>query len=863
MRRVPLSRSVLAAAVLGTLGAPEVTLAAEGLEEIVVTAQRREENLQKVPISISVFGADAITQRGINGLGDVVSIVPNMNGFDSPDKRGSVSVSLRGVSSGSTNLSFDPANALYVDGVYLGKTLGSALDVAEIERIEVLRGPQGTLYGRNSTGGAVNFISKRPTGELGGKLTGSVGNHNLRGARAYLDLPALGVENEGAGTLSTSIGVQLRKRDALYENRNRAHDDFDNLDRRAARLALLWQLRDNIAIDYSYDFSKIDEYQSLQHPVGVTPVNLAGVSRVSALDGYLSAAGAALNSNAGPLAAAAGGDPTFQRWYQSVQQTRAALAGLGDVSRPGHGTSEIDGYARSEGDGHSLIARWDLEDLGALGDVSFKSISGYRKVEQKAFVDLDGFDNSLDPVSGAGFVNDSTLGALYQLYAGQASPAAAAAMRARTATVWNAAERFGVGYAVTQSDIAYRQWSEELQMVGSTEVLDYVLGVYWFKDEGSTHGLSAYAAPVGGIGSRDFDNETTAKAGFAQFTWRPGAFDDRLALTLGLRRTVERKSVTYLFADAGNPLAPPPGVPVFDGVPVPSAVYGTRASRSFSNNSGMFNAAYQLSDDINVFAKYSTGYRSGGFNGDVFGNSFDEETIEQYEIGMKSDWWDHRLRLNVALFRYTYDDQQVAKINVDPLTGRTSTSIMNGGLAKRWGGEVELVMAPVDDLLLGLNYGYINGDFDRFAPMCGSTACIDADRLAKRSNSASNQLSLTADYLVARLDFGELRGHLGVYWQDRSYTSALTTGTFTNSATQTASVVAYAPTTQDERTLVNARLSLEHVELGQGELTLALWGKNLFDQDYNTMAINFATLGPITRLFGEPRTYGLDLSYAF
>lgn len=856
-------RSILTAAIISIASTSNISTAAEGgIEEMIVTAQKREENLQKVPISITAFGADAITQRGISNLGDLSSVVPNMNGFESPDKRGSFSISLRGVSNGSTNISFEPANANYMDGVYLGKTLGGSLDVAEIERIEVLRGPQGTLYGRNSTGGAINFISKRPSGEFGGKITGSVGNHNFRNVRAYFDLPAVGVENEGLGTLSTSVAAQIRKRDALYGNRNRAHDDFENLDRRAGRLALLWQIRDNIAVDYSYDASKLDENQAMQFPVDVTPINLAGTSRVTVLDGYLAAAGAAVNGGAGPLAAAVG-DPTFQRWHDSVQQARAGLAGLGSSKRPGHGGSEIDGFAKNESNGHSLIAKWEVENLGILGDVTFKSISGHRKVEEEALVDLDGFDNSIDPVTGIGFVNDSTLGTLYQFYAGQADPTQVGAMRARTATVWNATDRFGAGYATAWSSVDYKQWSEELQMVGTTAQLDYVLGLYWFKDKGQTRGLSAYAAPVGGIASRDFKNRTEAEAAFAQFTWRPEALDDRLAFTLGARRTLEKKKITYLWADAGNPLVPLPGVPVYDGVPVPSASYGTQRSKRFSNNSGMFNVSWQFTDDINLFAKYSTGYRSGGFNGDVLGNSFSEETIKQYEIGAKSDWWDHRLRVNAALFRYTYDDQQLAKITVDPDTGRTSTSIMNGGLAKRWGGELEVVVAPLDDLLLSLNYGYIHGDFDRFAPTCGSLECLDANRLAKRSNSASNQLSAVVDYTIAHLGLGDLRMHLEAYWQDKSYTSALTTGTFTDRATSITTLVAYGPTEVDERTLVNARLSLEHVEVGSGELTVSLWGKNIFNQDYNVMTINFATLGPVTRLFGEPRTYGLDVTYAF
>jgi len=164
---------------------------------------------------------------------------------------------------------------------------------------------------------------------------------------------------------------------------------------------------------------------------------------------------------------------------------------------------------------------------------------------------------------------------------------------------------------------------------------------------------------------------------------------------------------------------------------------------------------------------------------------------------------------------------------------------------------------------VSFNYGYIHGDFDRFAPTCGSSGCIDADHLAKRPNSPSNQWSLVLDYTVAHLGFADLKANLETYWQDSSYTSALWTGTFNNSATHTSTVVAYPALTADSRTLVNARLSLDHIALPAGALTVSLWGRNIFNQDYNTMAINFATLGPITQTYGEPRTYGLDVSYQY
>jgi iron complex outermembrane receptor protein len=855
-------RRWLCATIISIISGVPAIAVGDGLEEVIVTAQKQEENLQQVPISISALGADAIEARGISGIGDVAFTVPNMSGSESPDKRGSMSITLRGVSSGSANISFDPANAVYMDGVYLGKSVGSSLDVADIERIEVLRGPQGTLYGRNSTGGAVNFVTRKPTGELHAKITGTAGNYHLRGLLALFDLPAIGSADEGLGTLAASLGVQSRQRDALYKNTNPDHNDFENMDRRAARLALQWQPRDAITVDYSFDISKLDEDGSLQKPVGMTALDVAGTSRSSALNGYLAAANAALNAGSGPLANAAAADPTFQRWYQSLQTTGAALAGLGNKARPSRGSSEADTYAKNETRGHSLTASWDVDDLGAFGNVTFKSISGYRKVKLSSLSDLDGFDNAIDPATGAGLVNDTDLSTLYSFYSAQANAGAAAAMRQNTANIWNYIDQFGAGYALSQASVDYSQWSEELQMVGATDQLDYVLGLYYFKDNGKTRGLSYYASPLGGINGKNFDNETKAKAAFAQFTYRPEALDQRLALTLGLRRTLERKDITYLYVDAGNPFAPPAGVPVYNGVPLPTAIYGTRNGKNFSNNSGMFNAAYQLTDDINVFAKYSTGYRSGGFNGDVFNNPFDEETIKQYELGVKSDWWRHRLRVNLALFQYTYDDQQVAQISVDQ-SGRTSTSIVNGGLAKRSGGELEITVAPIDDLLVSLNYGYIHGDFDRFASSCGSTGCLDTDKLAKRPQSASNQVSLVLDYTFLHLGFADLQGHLETYWQDRSYTSALWTGTYTDRATNASTVVAYDQLILDERTVVNARLSLDKIKLPEGSLRISLWGKNVFNQDYNTLGINFATLGPVTRQFGEPRTYGLDVSYEY
>ncbi|MCB1733374.1 MAG: TonB-dependent receptor plug domain-containing protein, partial [Halieaceae bacterium] len=160
------------------------------------------------------------------------------------------------------------------DGVYMGTQLGSALDVAELERVEVLRGPQGTLYGRNATGGAINFITQKPTGEFGGKVTGEVGDDSLWGVKATVNTGTLGSVGEGLGALSATFGGMTRQRDELYENTNPNLDDFEDLDREAYRIALRWEVNDALTVDYAFDHSELNEKASPQFMVGSTPFSI-------------------------------------------------------------------------------------------------------------------------------------------------------------------------------------------------------------------------------------------------------------------------------------------------------------------------------------------------------------------------------------------------------------------------------------------------------------------------------------------------------------------------------------------------------------------------------------------------------------
>ncbi|TXS92779.1 TonB-dependent receptor plug domain-containing protein [Parahaliea maris] len=809
------------------------------LEEVVVTAQKREQSSQETPISISALSASNIENRAIRNTEDLIGQLPGVAGFSAPGSRGATSLAMRGVAGGNpANLSLDPSVGMYLDGVYIGKANGSAMDVAEIERIEVLRGPQGTLYGRNSTAGAVNVITRKPSGEFGLRATAKAGNYNFREFKLNMDLPSVGTSGEGLGELSASVGYQTRLRDGLYDNNSPGGDDFDELDRQSWRAAINWNITDSFYVDYVYDHSELDEAGALQQVVGFTPVDAAGnVSRIAALQGTLAAAQGMANIP--------GADPRISsRWIPSLQQTIAAYQ---NALERGEGRAD-DGLAdftpRSDNtvDGHSLTLTWEAGDLGALGDVTFKSITGYREVETNVFGDIEDLDSRLDS-NGVGAYSDLVQLTMAQIYGAEIG-FLGAPVGAFAGMLWDGIDNLGAFHTKQNTFTGYEQFSEELQMIGSTDRLEYVLGAYYFEDEGEYRRNAIFAAPLNGAGAQYYDNATDAWAGFAHATWTPGWLDERLSLTAGLRYTEEEKEIDYDYKEFATPFGFNPARAV------------SRAE-SFSNTSGTFTVAFQATEDINTFIRYSTGYRSGGFNGEIFDNGFDEETIEQLELGIKSDWWDRRLRINGSLYTYTYDDLQVSQIKTEG--GAATSVITNSGKADRWGGELELLVSPLEDLVLGLSYSYIHGNYDKFPAVCGTNepaTCLPADDLAKRG-SPSNQLNFTADYLFARTHFGDITGYVQANWQDAWYESALWT------AVVGGEPVISPHQIMDERTVVDARLNLENIPLGNGSLRITAWGRNLTDDDYPTFSINFGTLGLISEQYGQPRTYGLEVSYQY
>lgn len=807
---------------------------AQALEEVLVTAERRVESLQDTPISITALNSEGIDKRGITNTDDMFASMPGMGGYSAPGSRGATSLSIRGISGGvGSNISLDPAVGMYVDGVYVGKMLGTAMDVAQIERIEILRGPQGTLYGRNSTAGAINVISRKPLGEFAADLTAGLGNYGLRTLKGSVDFDAIGEVGEGAGKLSAALNFLSKDRDGFYENYS-GGEDFDNLDRLAWRAALRWEPRENITVDYIYDHSELDEVGTLQKAVGFTALNTQGTSRLDFLKNTV------LPSAQG-LAMAPGADGRIaSRWIPSIQKTIDAyeqVLARGE-GRPKGGWADNPPVSENESDGHAITAEWFLGERGVLGEVTLKSITAYREIETYVFGDLEDIDSSLD-ANGIGAYNDNLHLALLQIY-GQFGGAGADG-------VWNAVDTLGAGHSLQDTSSAYEQFSQEFQLTGATAQLDYTLGLFWFEDESNYDRKAAFALPLAGRQAEKYTLNTDALALYGQGTYRFAQLEDRLALTIGMRYTEEKKAVAYNFGRVVSPFGVTPA-------------RSTDLDNNFYNFSYNATVAYDVADNINAFLRYATGYRSGGFNGEIFANGFDEETIEQVEVGVKSDWLDNRLRVNAGVYAYKYDDLQTSVI--DTTSGTAASAIINAGVAERWGSELEISVAPVEAMVVSLAYSYIHGDFAEYPSTCFNGECIKGYKESKRGNSPSNKVNLSLDYTFASTAIGDFNLFVDANWQDTWEQVSLAPAIISDGMGGQG-VYSFPVRSMDERTVVNARISLSNIPVEKGELMVSLWGNNLTDDDYPAYGINFQGLGLETEQYGAPRTYGLELRYRY
>jgi iron complex outermembrane recepter protein len=670
------------------------------LEELVVTARGSEEFIQDTPIAISAYGERSLENIGVSDLTDLRGSVPSLSIAPFVADRGATVLFMRGMGGTDVQTTKDSAVGNYLDGVALGRATGLATDIADLERIEVLRGVQGTLYGRNTTGGAINFITAKPNEVVSLRQNFTFGNYDTRSSKTSLNIPL-------ADSLSSKISYMRSEKDGWVENTNNAPDQIDYYadEKQAARLAVRYLLSDSVSLNYAYDISD-SQY----------------------------------------------GNSFFQ-----------ITAGK-DVDRL-ESFSPVMGMRPSETDirGHNLTVEWELDSF------SLKSITGYRTL------DSDMLQNYIDAF-------------------------------------------------LSKNKIEQDQLSQEIQAFGDfSDSLSYVAGVYFYQEHATEIQRSAFGF-TSFLDAWQVDAEAKSSAIYGQGTWSPTAFEDQLRVTLGLRYTRDERSVSKLFTSS-----------LYSGLIDPPTV--SAGALDFSKFNPSVTVDYALTNDINGYAKISTGYKAGGFNArstiEGFSDGFGQEEVLAYELGLKSDWLEQRVRINVAVFLSKFDDLQVDQVR----PGLVFTDTLNAGQATMSGAEVELTALITRGLAANVFYTYLDAQYDEYIDND-----IDLAHVKNPPYAPQDTAKLELTYEFAPSAYGAYS--LSVNYQN---TAELFSGPNRD-------------TVNESYGIWNARFQLAGVSLLQGEANIALWGKNLSDEQYRVTTTN---LGTVSSIFGTPRTYGIDIGYEY
>ena len=848
-----------AAPATGAAAVPPASATNDGIGEIVVTAQKRSENVQKVPIAISAFTSQALQERAIGNIAQLSAIAPNVNldaGTPFSGSTAVLSAYIRGIGSDDFAFNIDPGVGIYLDGVYLARTVGANQDLPDVERIEVLKGPQGTLFGRNTIGGAISIVTHDPGKEFRftGDLTG--GSYGLLQARGTVDLPI----TDG---LYSSVTFGVRSRDGYLKRipfpDQRANNappfsafsaaGYDSAGREGAnsninlRGKLKWNQGGPVRITLSGDYSRDrgTSANKLLSTVEYLPGNFAGTTNLpgTAFDptgqtGFLFA---------GLYNFCIGSTPT-----QIAARNAQALCGVSGTQF--HPQFQLPSIAGVNVDGNPANDRlpWDSRYVIADPDKSYATGNSFSRLTNWGVGGIVDFDLS-DTV-------------------------ALKSITAYRALDWSAGlDADGSPLNFLQLSFTMKQWqlSQELQLLGKAldNKLNYVLGAYYFKEAGNLHDYVTFAE---GQIQVDGPNrlETENYAFFGQIDYRP---IDLIGVTVGGRYTHEKKAFEggqqelngfnyKLFGCAGangniTPNGPFPLAPITcqQGLSYPDPANPVRVyvpgmnHKVFSNFSPKVGLQVHPDKDLMLYGSWSKGYKTGGWTTRLTnpqGNvapDFNEEKATTWEVGAKSTWLDHHLQLNAAAFRTDYRDIQL-NIQIG-----TSPTIANAGNARIQGFELEMVAAPMHGLTINGSVGYVDAHYTYVSP---AAAAVGGANPFQAGTLVGQDLPKTPHWKVnvsPRYEARLANGGSIVFLGDWTHT----TGAW-NDTQRT--FLLFRPTSDQ----VNA--SVGYQEPG-GHWSVTVGGTNLTDKRYLTSGGSNLADGTIFGTYNRPREWYARLGVKF
>jgi iron complex outermembrane receptor protein len=705
-------------------------MAQEQLQEVVVTAQKREQNIQNVPIAITAFTSEALQAKGITDINSLSNLTPNVNLDASAPFSGDSSVlsaSIRGIGQDDFAFNLDPGVGVYLDGVFLARTIGANQNLLDVDRIEILKGPQGTLFGRNTIGGAINIVTHTPGTERRFKAQATVGRYNRRDFAFTADLPL-------SDNLLSSLTASSLVRDGYQKSipfpssvpyvvdapNSYPKAGYDTSgangaqNQQVVRGKLLWNASDDFTLTVAGDWQHQNQSSTPMTVLDVdtTPANIFGFLYNTCISNTAAALNDPVN---GPAAFIS---PVVTNTTTGVCGPRAAgtpfgpggapLAGAGYVNGPGGNlmlsgspriywnfantqTGDIDttysngvSFAKNDVFGVSFTADWALRE-----DMSLKSISGYRQIDWDVGVDLDGLPEQIQEV--------------------------------------------------TDSQHQY-QVSQEFQLNGTalSDKLNYVVGLYYFKEAGYVHDFVPFQ---GMLYVFDLQNDVDTES-YATYFHTDYELTDRFTLTLGGRYSRETKDFiggqadlngfTYKISGCNPPSDPanlhldpsiPPGVTCQMALGFPSSAEPLRYfppgtnTQDFNVFTPKFGGQFQLNDDVMIYASWSKGFKSGGWTTRLsqpilsgeqaeFGPEFAKTT----EVGVKSQLFDRRMLVNTAVF---YTDYTGIQLNFQE---GASPVLHNAGDAEIKGIEIEAQAIVGGGFSFNFAGGYIDAEYKSVEP---------------------------------------------------------------------------------------------------------------------------------------------------
>ena len=771
------------AAALGSMAGSAVAAEGGGIEEIIVTAQRREQNLQDVGISVSAFGAEEVRNLGFTSTVDVAQMTPNLS-YTTPQAASSqVNFFLRGVGLNDFADAQENPVAVYVDDVYKPAMGGLSLQLFDIERIEVLRGPQGALFGRNSTGGVIHYVTKRPTEAFDAYADLSYGSYN---------------EFKGEGAVGGALGAGISARlsaafddyDGYTKNRTPNVQDYNSSDASAARLQVLFKPSDDLGILLSGNYSRNSAAVGAWQHQATRPSD----DRNSSL----------------PL-------PADENFWGAC----AGCDAFGYVDTDGdpwHGDYDRPGRVRVQNEGLQANVDW------RIGGLDFTSITAYTTVDRLQQEDSD-MNPFLMPPYNPGPIPPPEVRSFI-----------APSFAADTDT-----------------------FSQEFRLAGSAERLRWLAGVYYFDNDVGGH----YTLNTDAIGFVDMDANYTQETeswdlfGQVEYDLAPA-----WTVIAGLRWTSEDKELDYSNIDSTGIVAfcsttPAPPCTNPDPTPIspsrPTADYlmlfstasvGGLAKHDDSYVTGRLQLNWKASDDVLLYGSWSRGKKSAGFNNgfldqtQVFGNNpvgsvpFGTETLDAYELGVKSTVLSATTRLNASVFYYDYKDFQTFQwLILNQVIFNTDAEV--------YGAELEIDSRPIEGLTLQAGLGLLHATADNIPTITG-------DALREREMVGAPDLSLDA---LVRYEWPALGGTLalqaaGSYHEDIWY-----------------DIQNHPVSHENGYTLVNFRGSYTS---GDRAWELYAYVNNAFEEEYKAYTFDFTGLFGFNQIaYGAPRWAGIGARMNF